>query len=200
MFENSGGIKLNISKMIVISGISLILLMQPISSAFAQDEEGFVRRAFVTKTDAIFLSAVFPGLGQMTIGNKYKGMTFFLAESISLIFAVNANENYNTKKKVYNRDLTDFYAMANSGKGNYDKAYSTYKDLKSRDADLNSLNSTRNTALVVAVAVYAYNIFDSVLFLPSTSESKKVDSYNNRLKVSSTMIDRNPGILLSKSF
>jgi hypothetical protein len=184
--------------MIVISGISLILLMQPISSAFAQDEEGFVRRAFVTRTDAIFLSAVFPGLGQMTIGNKYKGMTFFLAESISLIFAINANENYNTKKKVYSRDLADFYAMAN--RGNYDTAYTAYKDLKSRNSDLNNLNTTRNTALVIAVAVYAYNIFDSILFLPSTSESKKVDSYNNRLKVSSTMIDRNPGILLSKSF
>ena len=175
-----------------------MVLLQPLKNVMAQEEEEFVRRTVISKTDALVLSAVFPGLGQMTVGQKYKGMGLFLAETVSLILAVNANENYNTKLKVYNRDLDDFYAM--SDRGIYDKTLSSYKDLKSRNDDLNNLNSIRNTALIVAVGVYAYNIFDSLVFSPSATESERAEGKENRIRVSSTMIDRNPGVLLSKSF
>jgi hypothetical protein len=189
---------LKILRPLVISGLSLMLLLQPLKNVMAQQEEEFVKRTVISKTDALVLSAVFPGLGQMTVGQKYKGMSLFLAETISLILAVNANENYNTKLKVYKRDLNIFNSM--NERGNYTDALSSYKDLKTRNDELNNLNSIRNTALIVAVGVYAYNIFDSLVFTPSATESKKAEGNENRIKVSSTMIDRNPGVLLSKSF
>ena len=191
---------MKISKTIIVTGLALILLLQPVSTVFAQDEESFVRRTMINKKDAVVLSIVYPGLGQMTAGQKYKGISFFLAETASLLFFINSHENYETKKKVYNRDLDLFNAIATEGSGEYDDAFSQYQDLKSRSDDLDNLQTTRNAAIIIAGAVYAYNIVDALLFSSSTSENMRANAMNNRLTVSSTMIGRQPSILLSKSF
>ena len=191
---------MKISKAIFVTGLAIVLLLQPVSSVFAQDEESFVRRSVISKKDAVVLSVVFPGLGQMTAGQKYKGISFFLAETASLLFFINSHENYLTKKKVYNRDMDIYNNIATVGSGVYSDAYNDYQDLKSRSDDLDNLQTTRNAAIIVAGAVYAYNIVDAVFFSSSTSESMRASNINNKLIVSSTMIDRQPSILLSKSF
>lgn len=190
--------RLNILRAVVIIGLSLILLTKPIGVVFAQDEEGFVQRSIVSKTDAIVLSVIFPGLGQMTAGQTYKGISLFLAETVSLILTINAHENYKTKNKVYDKDMIEFDNLAN--RGNYIIAVRQFEDLKDRSDELDNLNTIRNTALIVAGAVYAYNIIDSIFFSPSTIESRRADNSNSHIFVNSTIIDRTPGILLSKSF
>ncbi|MFC1651389.1 DUF5683 domain-containing protein [Candidatus Latescibacterota bacterium] len=190
---------MKISKAIFVTGLALVLLLQPVSSVFAQDEESFVRRSVISKKDVIVLSVVFPGLGQMTAGQKYKGISFFLAETASLLFFINSHENYLTKKKVYNRDMDIYNNLAMAGSSEYSEAYDSYQDLKSRSDDLDNFQNTRNAAIVVAGAVYAYNIIDAVFFSSSTSESQRAIR-NNKVILSSTMIDSNPSLLLSKSF
>ena len=103
---------MRISKTIVIAGLSLLMLVNSVGVVFAQDEESFVRKSFVSKRDAIVLSVIYPGLGQMTADQKYKGISLFLAETVSLLLAINAHENYSTKEKVYDRDLTEFKNIA----------------------------------------------------------------------------------------
>jgi len=191
---------LRIMKGLFVTGLSLLLVMTSAGLAFAQDEEAFIRRSIISQKDAIILSVIYPGLGQMTAGQKYKGITFFLGETISLLFAINAHENYNTKQKVYTKDLNEFNKIATKGSGLYNDALVQYKDLKDRNDELNNLNSTRNIALIAAVAVYTYNIVDAVFFSPSASEGQKAENNSERFIVRSTLIDRNPGILLSKSF
>ena len=190
---------MRMSKTFIVAGLCLMLLVQLAGVAVAQDEESFVRRAVISKKDALVLSLVYPGLGQMTAGQKYKGMSMFVAETISLVFFINAHENYNTKKKVYERDLDIFTAIATQGSGEYDDALSGYKDLNDTNDELDNLHTIRNTALIVAGAVYAYNIFDAIFFSASDDGNMRAER-NNRMKVSSAMIDRTPGILLSKSF
>ena len=187
------------SKTLIVAGLCLLLLIQSVGLAIAQDEESFVRRAMVSKKDALVLSIVYPGLGQMTSGQKYKGVSMFVAETVSLIFFINAHENYNTKKKVYERDLDNFAKIASQGSGEYDNALAAFNDLQDANDELDNLNSIRNTALIVAGAVYAYNIFDAIFFSGSSDESMRANR-NDRMKVSSAMIDRTPSILLSKSF
>lgn len=187
------------SKTFIVAGLCLMLLIQLAGVAVAQDEESFVRRAVISKKDALVLSMVYPGLGQMTAGQKYKGMSMFVAETISLVFFINAHENYNTKKKVYERDLNNLAAIATKGSGEYDDALTLYKDLKNTNDELDNLHTIRNTAIIVAGAVYAYNIFDAVFFSASDEGNMRAER-NNRMKVSSAMIDRTPGILFSKSF
>lgn len=189
---------MNILKAVVMIGLFLILLTKPIGVVFAQDEEGFVRRSIVSKTDAIVLSVIFPGLGQMTAGQTYKGISFFLAETVSLIFTINAHENYKTKNKVYDKDMTEYNNLED--RGDYRVARKQFEDLEDRSNELDDLNMIRNTALIVGVAVYAYNIIDSIFFSPSSIESRRADNSNGHIVVNSTIIDRTPGILLSKSF
>lgn len=184
----------------VITGLTLLLLINSTGSVLAQDEESFVRRSIVSKKDAIVLSVIYPGLGQMTTGQKYKGISLFLAETVSLIFTINAHENYRTKLKVYDKDIIEFNNIAKQQSGEYNDALEQYNDLKDRNDELDNLNTVRNVALIAAVAVYAYNVVDAVFFSSSTSESRQVDNSKSKIVVRSTIIDKNPGILLSKSF
>lgn len=191
---------MRISKSIVVAGLLLLLLMQPMGVVFAQDEEGFVRRSVISKKDAFVLSAVYPGLGQMTAGQQYKGVSLFLAETVSLLFAINSHENYNTKQKVYNRDLDEFNNEAIVGSGEISDALEMYKDLQERNDELDNLHTIRNTAFIAAGVIYAYNIIDALFFSPSASESQRAETRSSKVVVRSALIDRNPGILLSKSF
>ena len=75
-----------------------------------------------------------------------------------------------------------------------------FDDLKDRNDELDNLNTIRNSALIVAGVVYAYNIIDSIFFSPSSIESRRADKSDSHIVVNSTIIDRTPGILLSKSF
>ena len=184
----------------VITGLTLLLLINSTGSVLAQDEESFVRRSIVSKKDAIVLSVIYPGLGQMTTGQKYKGISLFLAETVSLIFTINSHENYRTKQKVYDKDMIEFNNIAKQQSGEYNDALEQYNDLKDRNDELDNLNTVRNVALIAAVAVYAYNVVDAVFFSSSTSESRQVDNSKSKIVVRSTIIDKNPGILLSKSF
>ena len=189
---------MKIMKAIFVTGLTLLFLLKSTGVVLAQDEESFVRRSFISKKDAIVLSVIYPGLGQMTAGQKYKGISLFVAETFSLLFAINANEDYNTKQKVYDKDIDIFNGLAKGGV--YKEAVSEFNDLKDRCDELDNLNTIRNTALIVAGAVWAYNIIDSILFSPSTSESQRANAGNSRMVVRSTVIDRTPGILLSKRF
>jgi len=67
---------LKILRPVVIIGLSIILLTKPIGIVFAQDEGSFVASSNVSKTDAVVLSVIFPGLGQMTSGQTFKGFFF----------------------------------------------------------------------------------------------------------------------------
>ena len=74
------------------------------------------------------------------------------------------------------------------------------KDLNDKNDTLDNLHTYRQTALIVAAGIYAYNIVDSIFFSSSTSESRRAGLNNNKFKVNSVLIDNNPGIMLSKRF
>ena len=169
------------------------------SIVIAQDEEEFVRQALVSQRDAIILSVLYPGLGQMSLGQKLKGMSFFVIETTALALFANAHENYKTKQKKYDSELDDFNSFAKAGYGSYQDASGLYADLVKKNDDLNNLHSVRQTALIVAAGVYACNIIDALLFSPSSRSGKNAE-YDNRLHIYSTIIDTSPCVMLSKRF
>lgn len=186
-------------KAVSITGLSVLLFFSILGVAFAQNEGSFVRAATVSKREAVILSVLFPGLGQMTVGQKVKGVSFFLAGVASLAVFVNSNEDYKTKLETYNRDKSILSGMATAGRDNYDAAFKKYSDLESQNKTLDNLHSTRNTALIVAAAVYAYNLFDVIFFTPSSNESQRSEIRKNII-VESALVDRKPGILVSTRF
>ena len=189
-------------KNITVIGLTMFLTLGSVGSAFAQDEEDFIREQAVSRKDAIVLSALFPGLGQMTQGQKVKGISLFMGEAVSLMLFLNAHENYTTKEKVYSRDRSIFNHLADTARPDdrrYTSALSMYNDLKSQNDDLDNLHTTRNVALIVAGTVYAVNLIDAIFFTPSISESERA-SDDNRFRIESAVIDMKPGILLTKRF
>lgn len=203
---------LNLLKTVSVAGLSLLLVMSSIGVSHAQDEESFVRESVISKRDAVVLSVLFPGLGQMTSGNKVRGVSLFLAEAASLVLFINAHENYNTKKTTYDKDLVEFnrvatYGIDGGGRGSYDTinpaipgALESFNDLKDKNKKLDDLHNTRNIALIVAAGVYAYNLIDAVFFSPSSSESRRAERDNGKILVNTTIVDRTPGIMLTKRF
>ena len=187
-------------KAVSIAGLSILIVFSSVGMIHAQDEESFVRESVITRRDAIVLSALFPGLGQMTSGQKVQVVSFFLAEAASLVLFVNAHENYSTKKTTYEKDLEIFKGLATYGRSSYVAADAQYKDLKSQSNRLDDLHSTRNIALIVAAGVYAYNLVDAVFFAPSSTESRRAQNDSGKIMVNSTLVDRAPGIMLTKRF
>jgi hypothetical protein len=190
---------LRIIRTFLVAGVLTMCMLKAAGICYAQDEQSFIRQSVISKSDALVLSIVFPGLGQMTSGQKMKGVSFFLVETVSLIYAVNTHENYGTKLKVYNRDKDIYNKIGTNGSGEYTDAVQAYNDLKDRSDELDDLNTIRNTALITAGIVYAYNIFDALVFSPSNTKSSD-NSSSERVKVQSAFIDRTPGIMISKSF
>jgi len=191
-------------KFVTIVGLLTLLIFSSAGTVFAQDESSFIREATISKRDAVVLSVLFPGLGQMTQGHKVKGISMFIGEVASLVMFINAHENYNTKQKIYDRDLDIFNNLKTNKSAKYQKSYTDanklYKSLQDQNDDLDNLHSIRNTAIIIAAGVYAYNLFDAVFLSSSTVESKRAEHNKNKIKVKSALIDRNPGIILSKRF
>jgi len=177
--------------------MAVLLLVSFGVSLFAQDEESFIRQRVLSKRDAFLMSAIYPGLGQMTGGQSGKGVTFFLAETVSLVLGINAHENYLTKNKFYKRDMATFNGLAGHGSTTYAEALAAYNDLKDKSKELDTLNLTRNAAFIAGGVVYLYNIFDALVL---TEGSMMGADNSNRVRVQSALIDHTPGILLSKSF
>lgn len=186
-------------RLLKVTGLVLLLCFCLAGVGFAQNEDSFVRAAQISKRDAVLLSALFPGLGQMTAGNKVKGVSMFLAETVSLALFVNAHEDYTTKLNTYDRDKEILDAMALKGRASYTEAEELFKDIKKQNTKLDDLHSTRNIALAVAAGVYAYNVVDALFFTSSSTESQKAELHRN-FTVQSVMVDKTPGIRISKSF
>ena len=55
-------------------------------------------------------------------------------------------------------------------------------------------------ARVIAAGVYAYNLVDAIFFAPSSTESRSTKRDSGRIEVNSTLVDRAPGIMLTKRF
>jgi len=191
-------------KFVTIAGLLTLLIFSSAGTVFAQDESSFIREATISKRDAVVLSALFPGLGQMTQGHKVKGISMFIGEAASLVMFINAHENYNTKQKIYDRDLDIFNNLKTTKSAKFQKSYTDanklYKSLQDQNDDLDNLHSIRNTAIIIATGVYAYNLFDAIFLSSSTVESKRAEHNKNKIQVKSALIDRNPGIILSKRF
>ena len=120
---------------------------------------------------------------------------------------VNAHENYSTKKTTYDKDLNEFNMIAKIDRGSYDTidpaipgALESFNDLKRQNDKLDDLHSTRNIALIVAGGVWVYNLVDAIFFAPSSTESRSAEHDSGRIEVNSMLVDRAPGIMLTKRF
>lgn len=125
------------------------------------EDEVFATREIASKKQSVILSALFPGLGQLSTGHKVKGTILLAAEVGALATALTANENYQTRLDDFDRLKVEYERMA-AGNSRYDLAQQKWEELSETNDDLDDLHAVRRTFTAVAAVVYLYNLFDVI--------------------------------------
>lgn len=190
-------------KGVLVFMVSIVLiLMMNAGSLMAQEEDIFLREPVVSRPEGIILSAVFPGLGQMSSGHKLKGITLFITEVAAAAFLINAHENYRTRVSIYESSVDELQLRVSGG--NYRDVDIRYKELQDDNDELDTLNNIRNTALIVAAGIYVVNLVDAVLFTSYRTESRsainKPRGRERTVSLTTGFIQKSPGVVVTKTF
>jgi len=147
------------------STIAIIFFSICLSCRVEGEEDVFARRKMAPKKEAIFLSVLFPGLGQLSSGHKIKGTILLVSEIGSLTVALTANENYKTRLDDFDR-LKAEYERMRAGNSSYDLAQQKWSELSETGEDLDDLHLARRTFGTAAVGIYLYSLVDILLSHP----------------------------------
>ena len=176
--------------------ILLLTLFSLVPPCWAQSEDDvFTTRQIVTKKKAIALSALFPGLGQLSTGQKIKGTFMLVGEIGSLAVALIANENYNTRRDNFHR-LKDEYEVMATGNSRYDLAQQKWDELHKTNDELDDLHLTRRVFGAVAMGVYIYSLADILLY--NSPKASAAARWN--LRAMPGMGDMPPKLVMMGSF
>ena len=178
----------NLILTLVLSGILLPC------GVFAE-EEVFAARKSATRKEAVILSALFPGLGQLSTGRKVTGTILLVAEIGSLATALTANENYNTRLDNFERLKSEYEQMA-AGNTRHDLAEQRWQELRAEADDLDGLHNLRRAYTAAAVGIYVFNLVDILLLNPPEAGSDKSWS----LRASPGLGESPPRLMVTGSF
>lgn len=148
--------------------IAIILFSICLSRPVEGEEDVFARREMASKKEAIFLSVLFPGLGQLSSGHKLKGTIILVSEIGSLVIALTANESYKTRLDDFDR-LKAEYERMKAGNSSYDLAQQKWSELSQTGEDLDGLHLVRRTFGTAAAGIYLYSLVDILLSHPQKS-------------------------------
>lgn len=154
--------------MVVFSSVLLLVVSYP---ARAQEgaTEGFgVHQEGVSRRQAIALSALFPGLGQLANGHRYKGTGLMVGEVTCLVVWLTSHADYNTQKEQFAIEQERYLALQNGG--SFIGAEESWTRLKDKKDDLDGSHTRRRLFGALAVALYGYNLVD-VLVLGGTESA-----------------------------
>lgn len=153
-------------------------------------DEMFAEELRVSKRKAVFLSALFPGLGQMASGHKVKGGALLFSELLALIVAVDAHEEYNTRLNVYEESLAAYEAMRVGG--NHGDAEERWQELNRIKKDLDGLHNRRLAFAYPAIGIYIASLIDIALLREQGKARKQ--------GVEAAFINGAPGVVVWKKF
>ena len=141
-------------------GVMLWVMFAP--SDLQAEEDVFAERQIGSRKQAILLSALFPGMGQLSTGRKITGSILVLAELSCLATALTANENYRTRLDNFRWQKSEYEEMA-AGDSQFDVAEAGWQRLQKDAARLDNLGLTRRLFAAAAVGIYAYSLADILL-------------------------------------
>ena len=151
----------------------------------------FIAKDLKSKKQAVVLSAVFPGLGQIGLGARAKGMSIFVAQLTTLLVAINANENYKTVKGRHAQETEQYLALRQGGR--FEQAQQRWNVVQDMEDDLDRYHRWRQVGYLAA-GIYVYNMIDILFFTQPSTDEQTSTPVPNRLQLSARIIDRSPGI------
>jgi hypothetical protein len=161
-------------------GLSIFLgaLLLASGQSFAQDqppERLAGRKKPVTRSQAIALSAVFPGLGQLATGHHQRGTALVTAELACLVIWLTSHEDYDTQSTQFDIESERYLALREGG--SFEEADASWRRLTAKKDDLDGSHTRRRLFGALAAAVYGYNLLDVLVFSgaePQAANSVKV--------------------------
>ena len=148
---------------VVSMALGAVLLASGQSEAQDQPPERLAsRKQAVTRSRAIALSAVFPGLGQLATGHRNRGTALVAAELACLVMWLTSHEDYDTQSAQFNIESQRYLSLREGG--SFEAAEASWQRLAAKKDDLDGSHTRRRLFGFLAVAVYGYNLLDVLVF------------------------------------
>ena len=139
---------------------ALLLASSPRSEA--QDASGVERlgshKEPVTRPQAIALSAVFPGLGQLATGHRDRGTALVTAELACLVIWLTSHEDFDTQKAQFEIESERYLSLREGS--SYEEVEASWQRLSAKKDDLDGSHTRRRLFGVLAAAVYGDSLVD----------------------------------------
>ena len=119
------------------------------------------RQSVVSRPQAVGLSLIFPGLGQLATGHKSKGTALMVAEMGCVVIWLTSHEDFNTQEVQFELEKERYQALRDAG--TFAQAEQSWQRLTDKKDDLDRSHLLRRVFGVLSVVTYSYNVLD-VLF------------------------------------
>ena len=147
-----------------------------------------------SNTNAILLSAVFPGLGQVYKGQKGKAILFGATEVATLVFMFSSRSEYNDAKNQYGQLRREYENLTTGTAAQFDAAFTKWEQQQER---ANRAGNKAKLAAGIAAGVWALNILDSALSSPLAGGQREIRLNRNGAVLFPEMrVHHDDGVLL----
>ena len=144
-----------------ILGSAVLLLASQVWAQEVPAKRFEARQSGVSRPQAVGLSLIFPGLGQLATGHKSKGTALMVAEMGCLVIWLTSHEDFNTQKVQFELEKERYQALRHAG--TFTQAEQSWQRLADKKDDLDQSHLLRRVFGVLSLATYSYNVLD-VLF------------------------------------
>ena len=144
-----------------ILGSAVLLLASQVWAQEAPAKRFEVRQTGVSRPQAVGLSLIFPGLGQLATGHKLKGTALMAAEMGCLVLWLTSHEDFNTQELQFDLEKERYQALRDAG--TFAQAEESWQRLADKKDGLDRSHLLRRVFGVLSLATYSYNVLD-VLF------------------------------------
>ena len=140
-----------------------LLWLTPANEAHAQEGASgalAVRQGEVSGRQAVALSALFPGLGQMVTGRPGKGTAMMTAHVVFAVGWLTSHADYNTHREQFELEETRYLSLQDGG--SHGQAEESWERLRERADDADRSHALRQLFGGLTMGLYAYNLIDAV--------------------------------------
>lgn len=118
------------------------------------------RQSEVSSRQAMALSALFPGLGQMVTGHPEKGTAMMTAHVVFAVGWLTSHADHNTHKQQFDLEETRYLSLQD--RGTHGQAEESWQRLRERADDADRSHALRRLFGGLTVGLYGYNLIDAV--------------------------------------
>ena len=175
-------------------GVLVVGAVNPLAAQVFSDDI-FTEERVAARNRAIKMSLLFPGLGQIALGSKVKGFSLFSGGLVSLVVAINGQENHSTVKGRHSQARDKYLGLQQRGR--YEEAQEIWEDIQDMEDDLDRYNTMRQI-IFLSAGIYAYNVVDILFF--SSPKERVAKTSRPGFAVAAQWVNGSPGVGVTRRF